>query len=159
MRKTIVESCDERQDDSLGKTWLDLERIASVEVTSEAPGYPIETVFAAQSGEGWRASEPSGQKIRLFFDRQTPLSRIQLRFHEADARRTQEFVLRWASATGGPWTEILRQQWNFSPDAPIEVEDYRVNLAAVSALELEIRPDLSGNHAVASLQSWKVARR
>ena len=99
-----------------GKTdheWLDLEQIASVEATSEDPDFPIESVFASPSGPGWRASQPGEQRIRLVFDRPVSLHRIHLRFHEARADRTQEFILRWAPAEGVPTTEILRQQWNF----------------------------------------------
>lgn len=146
-----------QQIDKPDEGWLDLERIASVEVTSEQPDLPVESIFAEQSGPGWRASQPGDQQIRLLFDRPTTLNRIQLRFNEPGARRTQEFVLRWAPASGGPWSEILRQQWNFSPEGPTEVEDYRVDLASVSVLELEIRPDIGGGDALAGLQSWRLA--
>ena len=36
------------------ETWLDLEQIATVEVTSEHPNCPIESVFDASNGPGWR---------------------------------------------------------------------------------------------------------
>jgi hypothetical protein len=157
MRKRILGSHRDQQVEEPERGWLDLERIASVEVTSEQPDFPVESIFAEQSGPGWRASQPGDQQIRLLFDRPTAVHRIQLRFNEPGPSRTQEFVLRWAPASGGPWSEIHRQQWNFSPEAPTEVEDYRVDLASVSVLELEIRPDIGGDDAIAGLQSWRLA--
>jgi hypothetical protein len=74
---------------------------------------------------------------------------IELRFHEADYERTQEFILRWSSESGGSATEIVRQQWNFSPTgSTTEIEHYAADLDAVSVLELAIRPDLSRPEAV-----------
>jgi len=83
--------------------------------------------------------------------------RIELRFHEADYERTQEFILRWSSASDGSATEIVRQQWNFSPTgSTTEIEHYVVDLDAVSVLELAIRPDLQRPEAVASLAAWRL---
>jgi hypothetical protein len=146
-----------RQGGPSDKGWLDLERIATVEVTSEDPSFPIENVFAANEGPGWRASQGGEQQIRIIFDQPVPVHRIELRFHEADCERTQEFALRWSSESGGPAREIVRQQWNFSPTGSMtEMEHYVVNLDSVSVLELAIRPDLRRPEAVASLASWRL---
>jgi hypothetical protein len=52
----------------------------------------------------------------------------------------------------------LRQQYNFSPPgAAREVEDYDVDLDAVTVLELRIVPDISGGSARASLAQLRVA--
>ena len=54
--------------------------------------------------------------------------------------------------------EIVRQQWNFSPaGSTTEIEQYAVDLDAVSVLELSIQPDLSRREAVATLASWRVS--
>lgn len=46
----------------------------------------------------------------------------------------------------------IRQQYNFSPpDSCREVEEYNVNLAGVTTLELGIIPDISGEDVRASL--------
>ena len=154
MRKRIVGSHDARQE----KSWLDLEQIATVEVTSEDPGYPIEAAFTSTDRPGWRASQPGKQEIRIVFDRPVPVHRMELRFHEADYERTQEFVLRWSSEPGGPATEIVRQQWNFNPaGSTTEIEVYDVGLESVSVLELMIRPDLHRPEAVATLASWRLS--
>lgn len=64
----------------------------------------------------------------------------------------QEFVLRWAPEVGGPYNEVVRQQYNFSPAGAVrETENYGVELEGVAALELEITPDISGGDARASL--------
>lgn len=68
--------------------------------------------------------------------------------------RTQEFVLRFSSNRGGPFREIVRQQWNFSPPTSTrEVEEYGVELSDVTVLELTIVPNISGGTARASLKS------
>ena len=78
-------------------------------------------------------------------------------FCEADVERTQEFVLEWAPP-GGPTREIVRQQWNFSPDgANSEIEDYNVNLSGASVLQLTINPDIAHDRASASLSHWRLA--
>ena len=54
--------------------------------------------------------------------------------------------------------EIVRQQWNFSPPETIrEVEDYPVELASVTVLELIIVPNVSGGIARASLKSLRLS--
>ncbi len=136
--------------------WRDLTQIATVEVTSEDPRFPIESVFA-NGAPGWRASQPGEQQIRLIFDEPVSVRHIQLRFKEPATERTQEFILRWSAAQGGPSTEIIRQQWNFSPEgSTTEVEDYAVDLERLSVLELAICPDTSRREAVASLAAFLV---
>ncbi len=139
------------------RDWLDLEQIATVEVTSEDPSFPIESVFDSRGGPGWRASQKGEQQIRIIFDEPKSLRRIQLRFDETESERTQEFTISWSSAAGGPSKEIVRQQFNFSPaGSTTEMEDYTIDLEDVSVLELAIRPDLSRREAVASLAVWRL---
>ena len=155
MRKRIVGLHQTRPGGESDEDWLDLEQIATVEVTSEDPSFPIESAFASEDGPGWRASERGEQQIRIIFDQPVSLHRIHLRFHESESERTQEFTLRWSPATGGSSIEIVRQQWNFSPaGSTTEIEQYVVDLDAVSILELAIQPDKSRREAVATLASW-----
>jgi hypothetical protein len=77
---------------------------------------------------------------------------------ERERERTQQFVLRAAATLEGPWHEIARQQFNFSPSGAVrEQEDYHVNLPRVAVLELTIVPDISGGDARASLQQLRIA--
>src|SRR5262245_6080300 len=138
--------------------WLNLEQMAQVEISSEEPTFPIESALLPGAGPGWRAAEPGPQTIRLRFDLPQQLSHIRLVFTESEAPRTQEFVLRWSPGGENSYQDIVRQQWNFSPPQAVrEVEDYRVNLAGVTVLELQIVPDISGGGARASLAELRLA--
>jgi hypothetical protein len=158
MRKRITGSQKTVAKPGANARWMDLGEIATVEVTSEDPEFPVESVFNSSPGPGWRASQKGEQQIRLIFDQALALHRIQLHFLEPTRDRLQEFTVRWLSADGGQPKEIVRQQWNFSPGGSTsELEDYEVNLDGVSALELVIRPDLTHNEAPATLAAWRVA--
>jgi hypothetical protein len=138
--------------------WLNLEHLIQVEITSEDVDHPIESALLPGAGPGWRAAQPGEQTIRLLFDEPLRLKRIQLVFQEDKKERTQEFVLRWSPDGGQSYREIVRQQYNFSPpEALSEVEDYDVDLAGVTALELKIVPDISGGGAQASLAQLRLA--
>jgi hypothetical protein len=132
--------------------------MATVEVTSEDPDFPIESAFGSNRDAGWRASQRGDQLIRLIFDRPISVRRIQLHFREAELERTHEFTVRWSSVGGGVMNEIVRQQWNFSPTGSTgEVEDYQVSLDDVSVMELAIKPDLGRQEALATLSRWRLA--
>jgi len=134
------------------KDWLDLGNLAQVEISSEDPSHPIESALKPNGGAGWRATEPGTQVIRLLFDQPLNVKRIFLLVEEQERARTQEFVLRWSQDQGRSYHELVRQQFNFNPPGTIsEQEQYTVNLAAVTALELEIVPDIGGSDARASL--------
>jgi hypothetical protein len=139
------------------KPSVDLDSAAIVEVTSEDKNFQIESALSQLSPEhmrGWRAAGSGTQKVRLLFDRPQELKRISLVFEEHEAARTQEFVLRWSPDIAGPFHELVRQQWNFSPPTTTrEVEEYDVALPDVAVLELIITPDISGGSACASLKS------
>ncbi len=138
--------------------WLDLDRAASVEVTSEEKDYNIESALVSGGTQGWRAASPGTQTIRLLFDQPQRLRRISLVFEESETERTQEFVLRWSPDGGHSFREIVRQQWNFSPPNTIrEVEEYRVKISDVTVLELVIVPDISRGTTRASLKSLRVS--
>lgn len=139
--------------------WLDLERLAQVEITSEDGGYPIESALIPGAGPGWRAAQPGEQTIRLLFDAPLRLTRVHLVFDAGELERTQEFVLRWSPDGGQSYREILRQQYNFSPPGVArEVEDYDIDLDGVTALELRIVPDISGGATRASLAQLRLAQ-
>lgn len=137
--------------------WLDLDEIATVEITSEDPDHPIERAIGLRDVGDWRAADPGQQTIRLVFDRPQTLKRISLVFEEHEKTRTQEFLLRWSSDSGNTFREIVRQQWNFSPPATTrEAEDYQVELSNVTVLELLIVPDVGGGAARASLTALRM---
>ena len=141
-----------------GEGWLDVERAAAVEVTSEEENFPVESALVPGETRGWRASIPGTQTIRLIFDQPQRLRRISLVFEEHETTRTQEFALRGSSDGGRSFREIVRQQWNFSPPETVwELQEYQVELSDVTVLELIITPDISGGMARASVKSLRVS--
>jgi hypothetical protein len=138
--------------------WLDLENLAQVELTSADASHPIESALKPGVGSGWRASEPGQQTVRLLFDTPLRVRHVHLVFHEDEQQRTHEFLLRWSSDGGRSYREIARQQYNFSPpDNTREIEDYEVDLAGLTALEISISPDISGECVCASIAELRLA--
>lgn len=130
---------------------------ATVEATSEVPEYPVESVFAALPGAGWRADTTGEQTLRLVFEEPVKIQRIRLAFEDLAIDRTQEFELRWCG-TDHVFHHVLRQQWNFSPRGSTrETEDYKVDLEGVQVLELVIQPDITAGDAYASLAAWHLS--
>jgi hypothetical protein len=156
MRKRIINRTSTEASSS-DEGSLDLERLAQVEITSEDAAHPIESALTTGSGAGWRASESGEQTVRLVFDEPQRLSRISLVFDEDSERRTQEFVIRVSADNGRSYWEVLRQQFTFGPGTTREIEDYAVNLDAVTILELRVIPDISGGGARASLTRLRLA--
>ena len=157
MRKRIINPV-KKQNVYSEQKWLDIENLVVAEVTSEDDAYPIESALLPGNDSGWRASSSGEQMIRLLFDSPQQLQCIRLIFEELEVERTQEYVLRWSADGGQSYKEIIRQQWNFSPEgATSEIEDYPVDLPAVAILELIINPDISGKKVFASLAELRLA--
>jgi hypothetical protein len=163
VRKVLIDSKNGQTKDGKPEdqeSWLDLERLTAVELSSEDPDFPVEHALAVSPTTGWRASTHGPQRIRLLFDTPHDLHRIQLQFVEKDVERSQEFWL--LAFVDGELRDVARQQWNFSPGGSTEeMEDYRVALKGVTALELRIDPDrshdpLQSQHR-ATLQHLRVA--
>jgi len=157
MRKRIITPV-QQEAASPDLEWLNMEGLAEVEITSEGAAHPIESALLPGRASGWRAAGPGKQTIRIFFDCPQRLQRIWLYFEETRTVRTQEYVLRWSPDGGQSFREIVRQQWNFSPQGTTsETEDLHVELPAVTVLELSIIPDISGGNALASLAQLRLA--
>ena len=156
MQKRLVDAPGQRS--VTEESWLDLEAMAEVELTSEDPARPIEGALLPNGESGWRAAEPGSQSIRLLFHQPQRLRRILLRFDEPKSARTQEFALTWSPDGGRTSREIVRQQYSFSPaGSTSEIEDLNVDLPTVTALELTIIPDQGRGQAYASLSEWRLA--
>lgn len=151
MRKSILSPNADHAIPSSNQ-WLDLEVLTRVEISSEDPLYPFENALREDGRNGWRAAAPGPQVIRLTFDKPQSIRRIRLEFREDGQERFQEFAL-YAMNKNQVRQEVLRQQWNFSPDGSTqEIEDYPVELADVIAIELQIDPGCHDKQKVASLQ-------
>ncbi len=144
-----------------GDLWRELERIARVEMTSEDEAFPIEHALGKKVTTGWRAASTGPQVIRLHFDEPLAIRRVQLHFVDRAAERSQEFAV-FVNGDDGALKEVVRQQWNCSPqDVTEEIEDYAVALSGITLMELRIDPDRSQyqaqSHSYASLVSLKIA--
>jgi len=156
MRKKII-TTDQNKITNPDQNWLDLEDILEVEMTSEDASFPIESALLAGHEKGWRAATIGKQTIRLLFTKPQRLQKIRLEFEETSIDRTQEYLLRW-SLNGESFQEIVRQQWNFSPSgSTIQIEEYQVELQAITVLELIIIPDINGGDAIATLSQIQLA--
>ena len=102
-----------------GQVWLDLNRTALVEVTSEENGYPIESALLEAENLGWRAANPGPQTIRRPFDEPQKLRRIRLAFEDSENTRTQEFVLRWSPDSGHLFEKSYANSGTFSPPGSV----------------------------------------
>lgn len=99
MRKQIV-GHQSRKPSPADTSWLHLEELAQIEITSEDSAHPVESALTPGNGSGWRATEPGEQMLRLLFDKPLSLRHLRLMFREEEAERTQEFLLRWSSDGG-----------------------------------------------------------
>jgi hypothetical protein len=157
MRKQVI-TPEKTEQAHATNAWLDLEQLASAEISSEEAAHPIEAALNPEQAGGWRAATSGAQTIRLHFDQPQSLQRIHLAFWEEEQPRTQEFVLRWSPDGGQSYQEIVRQQYTFSPpNTSKEVEEYQVNLTGVTVIELHLIPDISGGSAHATLAGLYLA--
>src|SRR5712691_1397018 len=71
----------------------DIAALATVLITSEAAGHPIDHVFDRHRGPGgsrWVAGEPGTQTLLLAFDTPQTLRTLRLEIEEREVSRTQE---------------------------------------------------------------------
>ena len=155
MRKRLITE-DQPASESPSHGWLRLDELADVEISSEDADHPIESALTPGIGSGWRAAVAGRQTIRLLFTQPQELHRIRLRFVETAVQRTQEYLLRW-SADGKSFHEIVRQQWNFSPQGSTsQTEEHQVDLTGLQLLELIITPDIGNREALATLAELRL---
>jgi hypothetical protein len=159
MRKLVIgETTIDRAQTTTGLKWLDVEAIASVEVSSEDTAFPIENALVPASSKGWRAAMPGSSHIHLRFDSPQTVSNIRLAFNETQYERSQEWAIT-VSFGSGQNREILRQGWNFSPSSGSvqsrkQDEVYNINLSDVVSLLLWIDPDRGQDRYPATLEKW-----
>lgn len=131
--------------------WLDLDVLA--DVTIVAGGRRVDRSLGV-----WSADCPGEQMIEIRFHYPMPVRRMRVVSSEIERSRTQEMTI-WASLDRGErHRQVLRQQFNFSPNgATEEVEEYRLQLEGVSAIQLRIVPSIDGQRAVARVTELRVA--
>ncbi len=167
MRKSIIASNGYAMPETTtGQAWLDLAKLASIEISSEDKLYPAEQAFTWTTPDalpgrspntlGWQAELLGPQTLLLRFDEPQTIKRVRLHFRETERERSQEFALH-ATTLDGLTREIVRQQWSFSPRGSTEEqEEYSINLDNVTALTLWIDPDRGRDRYPATLMAFRV---
>jgi hypothetical protein len=135
-----------------------IEALATVAVTSEAPGHPIDNAFDGRGGPGgscWIAADPGEQALIVAFDAPQEIREIDLEVEEPEASRTQEVSLGLSRDGGQTYREVLRQEYNFAPPGTtFEREQWAVNGEGITHVRLVINPDKSGRPCRATVTSF-----
>jgi len=136
----------------------DVAALATVSVTSEAPGHPIDHVFDDRRGPGgtrWIAADPGEQALILAFDAPQVIQYISLEVEELDVSRTQELHLALSRDGGQTYRDVVRREYNFAPPGTtFEREQWLVNAEGITHVQLVIRPDKGGRSYRATLTTF-----
>ena len=153
MRKQILKS--QPTVAAPGRGGLDVAAIATVLVTSELAGHPVENAFDGRRGPGgsrWISESGGEQTLVLAFDAPQTIRSVGLEIEEAETSRTQELQLAVSCDGEKTYRELLRQEFNFAPpDTTFEREEWTISVEAVTHLRLQIKPDKGGRPCRASL--------
>lgn len=130
---------------------------ATVRVSSEAAGHPIDRVFDGTCGPGasqWIAGEAGDQTLIIAFHHPRSIGHVTMEVEEREAARTQEVQLAFSNDNGVTYRELLCQEFNFSPDGTTwEREHWAVGQFNVTHLRLAIKPDKGRKDVFAKLTS------
>lgn len=133
----------------------DVPSLATVLVSSEAPGHPVDHLFDASRGPGgsrWLAGAEGEQTLILAFDEPQTLHEVAIEAEESQLSRTQVVCLATSTDGGRTYRDRIRQEFNFSPaGATFEREAWAVPADGVTHLRLTVRPDKGGAPGRASL--------
>jgi hypothetical protein len=136
---------------------LDLNTIATVLVTSELAGHPVENAFDGRGDSGgtrWISETGGEQAVMLAFDAPQTIRSVSLEIEETETSRTQELQLAISCDGEKTWRELVHQEFNFSPTgSTFEREEWTINAEGVTHLRLQVKPDKSGQPCRASLTS------
>jgi hypothetical protein len=136
---------------------------ATVLVSSEAEGYPLTNVFDDKRGPGapqWMPAEPGDQKLIIAFHQPQTIRQITMEVEEREVSRTQEVQVSVSSDGGETYRELVRQEFNFSPEGTTwECEDWAVAESNVTHLKMVIKPDKGRTDLFAKLTSLVLGER
>jgi len=159
MRKQIFQT-EPRQADQPALSELDVASMATVLVTSEADGHPVEHTFDNQRGPGgtcWRAATDGDQTLILAFDQPQSIREVALEVEETGLSRTQELTLAVSTDGGQNYRELLRQEFNFSPpQTTFERETWQTKVDGITHLRLWVKPDKGNRPCRATVTSLSV---
>lgn len=134
---------------------LDVAAIASVVVTSEEDGHPIDNAFDkayGPSGTQWIAGAEGEQVVILSLDAPTFIRAIALEIEETAVGRRQKLEIYISRDREELYTKLLTQEYEFSPPGTtFESERWELNAEGVTNVQLRIIPDISGRPCRAKL--------
>lgn len=124
---------------------IDIIRNAEVIATSDSEDFPLDNIVDASTGPGssqWVAGS-SGPQILIFkFDTPQNISGIVYEIEERELARTQEVCFEASTDAGAHFREIMRHEYNFSPDgSTFQREELKLNLPLTTDLKMIIKPD------------------
>jgi hypothetical protein len=123
----------------------DIPALATVFVTSEAPGHPVDYLFDASGGPGgtrWMAGADGEQTLVLAFDAPQTIRAIGIEAEEPSATRTNVLVISLSGDGGRTYQERIRQEFNFSqPGTTFEREEWAVPAERITHVRVVIQPD------------------
>ena len=131
--------------------------VADIRASSETEGHPI--VFAFDDGHGpgatqWRAANPGEQTVIVAFHQPCTVEHVTMEVEEREVTRTQEVLLAASTDGGLTYRELVRQEFNFSPDgATWEQENWTIHQDHVTHVKLVIKPDKGRRDCYATLTS------
>lgn len=123
----------------------DIPALATVFVTSEAPGHPVDYLFDASGGPGgtrWMAGADGEQTLVLAFDAPQTIRAIGIEAEEPSATRTNVLVISLSGDGGRTYQERIRQEFNFSqPGTTFEREEWAIPAERITHVRVVIQPD------------------
>ncbi|HET8578873.1 MAG TPA: hypothetical protein VFO18_17385 [Methylomirabilota bacterium] len=136
---------------------MDIPSLATVFVTSEAPGHPIDHLFDASSGPGgtrWIAGADGEQTVILAFDTPQTIREVSIEAEEPSATRTNVLCVSLSEDGGQTYRERIRQEFTFSlPGTTFEREVWSMPAERATHLRLVIQPDKGNAPCRATLTS------
>ncbi len=136
---------------------LPLLSLAEVQASSEDEVHPILLAFddAIEPGSTyWKAGDPGEQTITVTFREPCSLAQITIGVEEQKIGRTQEVQLSLSTDGGRTYRELVRQEFNFSPDgATWEREAWNITQDHITNVRLIIKPDKGRTDCYAMLTS------
>ena len=144
LRKKIISS-EAGTATSAPANTIDIIRNAEVIATSESANFPLDNIVDGSTGPGssqWVAGAAGPQTLVFKFDAPQNIAGIVYEIEEREVARTQEICFEVSTDSGAHFREILRHEYNFSPDgSTFQREELKLGLAHVTDLKMTIKPD------------------
>jgi len=124
---------------------IDIIQNAEVVATSESENFPLDNIVDGSTGPGssqWVAGATGPQILIFKFDTPQNITGIVYEIEEHEIARTQEVCFEVSSDSGLHFREILRHEYNFSPDgSTFQREELKLDLPHITDLKMIIKPD------------------